>query len=160
MGHLRVRSLLCRAISWGGLPPAACLGIVNHKRLLLAGVVFAMLGYLLLSFTISLLGAFVGIIVIGAGFGPVYPIVAENLDERFSYHPGLYNGIFSIAMTGAMSAPWLLGYVDAYFGIRYVMFVPALGSVAVFIITLLIMLEAHFMGGGGDRLLGRLIQRP
>ncbi len=135
------------ALLAGRLAGQRFLALVNHKRLLLASIVAAMLGYLLLSFTISLLGAFIAIVVIGAGFGPVYPIVAENLDERFSYHPGFYNGIFSIAMTGAMSAPWLLGYVDAYFGIRYVMFVPALGSVAVFVITLLIMLEARLMGG-------------
>ncbi len=119
---------------------------VNHKRLLLVGIVLAMLGYLLLSFTSSLLGAFVAVVVIGAGFGPVYPLIAENLDERFTYHPGFYNGIFSLAITGAMSAPWLLGYVDSYFGIGYVMFVPALGSAAVFILALLIMLEAHLMG--------------
>jgi hypothetical protein len=48
-----------------------------------------------------------------------------------------------------MSAPWLFGYVDSYFGIRYVMLIPALGSVAVLILTLLIMLEARLMGGTG-----------
>jgi fucose permease len=107
----------------------------------------AMCGYLLLSFTGSMIGAWVAVVVIGAGFAPIYPLVAENLDDRFSYHPGFYNGIFSIAITGAMSAPWLLGYVDEHLGIRYVMLIPALGSIAVFILALLIMFEAHVMGG-------------
>jgi len=137
------------ALLLGRLGGRALLPHVNHRRLLLVSIVLAMLGYLLLSFTGSLANAFLAIIVIGAGFGPVYPLVAENLDDRFSYHPGFYNGIFSVAITGAMSAPWLLGYVDAYLGIRYVMLIPASGSLAVFILTLLIMLEARLMGGMG-----------
>lgn len=139
------------ALMLGRLGARALLARVNHRRLLLAGVVFAMLGYLLLTFTSSLLGAFVAVIVIGAGFGPIYPLIAENVDERFTYHPGFYNGIFSLAITGAMSAPWLLGYVDSYLGIAYVMFVPALGSVAVFVLALLIMLEARVMGSKGSQ---------
>ncbi len=104
-----------------------------------------MLGYLLLSFTTSLAGAWVAVLVIGAGFAPIYPLIAESLDDRFSFHSGFYNSIFSIAITGAMCAPWLLGYVDSILGIRYVMLLPALGSVAVLVLALLIMLEARLM---------------
>ncbi|HSU32544.1 MAG TPA: hypothetical protein VLJ11_15030, partial [Bryobacteraceae bacterium] len=63
------------------------------------------------------------------------------------YHPGFYNGIFSIAITGAMSAPWLLGYVEASLGARWVMLLPALGSIVAAVVALLIMLEARVMGG-------------
>jgi MFS family permease len=56
--------------------------------------------------------------MVGAGFAPIYPLIAERLDDRFSYRPGLYNGGFSMAITGAMCAPWLLGYVAAYLGMR------------------------------------------
>jgi MFS family permease len=105
-----------------------------------------MTGYLLLSVTLSLAGAWLAGMIIGASFAPIYPLIAETLDDRFSYHPGFYNGLFSVAITGAMLAPWLLGYVDEFFGIRYVMLIPAFGSVAVLILALLIMLEAHLMG--------------
>ncbi len=132
LGRLAVRSFLPR---------------LNHRRLLLASIVTAMLGYLLLSFAGSMLAAWIAAAVVGAGFAPIYPLVAETLDERFAYHPGFFNGIFSIAITGGMSAPWLLGYVDAYLGTRYVMLLPALGSIAVLVLALLIMLEAHLMGG-------------
>ena len=132
----------------GRLVAQALLSRVNHKKLLLSSIAVAMLGYLLLSFTTSMAGAWIAVVVIGSGFAPIYPLVVENLDDRFSYHPGFYNGIFSIAITGAMSAPWLLGYVDAYLGIQYVMLIPAFGSIAVLILALLIMLEAHVMGGG------------
>ena len=87
------------------------------------------------------------VIITGAAFAPVYPLIAETLDHRFSYHPGFYNGLFSIAITGAMFAPWLLGYVDNYLGMPYVMLLPAIGSVMVLILALLLMLEAHLMGG-------------
>ncbi|MGI9074834.1 MAG: MFS transporter [Bryobacteraceae bacterium] len=114
------------ALLVGRLAGQSILSFVNHRRLLVVSVVFSMLGYLLLTFASSLLGAFLAVVIIGADFGPVYPVLAENLNGRFSYHPGFYNGIFSVAITGAMSAPWLLGYVDSYLGIRYLMLIPAL----------------------------------
>jgi MFS transporter, FHS family, glucose/mannose:H+ symporter len=135
------------ALLLGRLAGQHVLPVVNHRRLLVVSITFSMLGYLLLSFTNSLPAAFVAVVIIGSGFGPVYPLIAENLEGRFSYHPGFYNGIFSVAITGAMSAPWIVGYVDSYFGIRYVMLIPALGSAAVFVFTLLIMLETRLMGG-------------
>jgi fucose permease len=120
---------------------------VNHRKLLLWSVFSAMLGYVFLSLTPSMAGASVAVVIIGAGFAPIYPLIAERLDDRFSYHPGFYNGLFSVAITGAMFAPWLLGYVDNYLGIAYVMLLPAIGSVIVLFLALLLMLEAHVMGG-------------
>ncbi len=141
------------ALLVGRLAARRLLRRISHRKLLLASALAAMAGYLLLSFTSSLLGAWAAVVVIGAAFGPIYPLLAETLDDRFSYHPGFYNGLFSIAITGAMMTPWLLGYVDSYLGVRYVMSIPALGSVAVLILALLIMLEARVMGGdGGDPL--------
>jgi fucose permease len=119
---------------------------ISHPKLLIASTVVAMIGYLLLSFTTAMTGAWIAVIVIAAGFAPIYPLLAETLDDRFSYHPGFYNGLFSIAMTGAMCIPWLLGFVDAYAGVQYVMLIPALGSVAVLVLALLLMLEARLMG--------------
>ena len=136
------------ALMLGRLLVRRVLPRVSHRKLLLGSISTAMVGYLLLSFTRSMAGAWIAAAVIGTGFAPIYPLIAESLDDRFAYHPGFYNGIFSIAITGAMSAPWLLGYVDAYLGIRYVVLLPALGSIAVLILALLIMLEAHLMGGG------------
>lgn len=118
----------------------------NHRKFLLASIAAAVSGFLLLSLSTSLALATVGVAVIGAGFAPIYPLIAERLDERFSFHPGFYNGTISIAVTGAMSAPWLLGLVDEWLGMRYVMLVPALGSVVVLLLSLLLMFEAHLMG--------------
>lgn len=119
----------------------------SHAKLLLGGTLLAVAGFFLLSLTGSFAWACVAVVVIGCGFAPIYPIVAETLDERFSYQPGFYNGIFSLAITGAMSAPWLLGYVQAFLGTRWIMLLPAAGSICTVVLALLIKLEAHVMGG-------------
>ena len=135
------------ALLVGRLLAQSWLRRLNHRRLLLASGFAAVAGYLFLSLTQSMPEAWVAVLLIGFGFAPIYPVVAETLDDRFSYHPGFYNGLFSMAMMGAMLAPWALGYVDSFLGMRYVMLLPAFGSVAVLILALLIMLESHVMGG-------------
>ena len=121
---------------------------LTHRKLLFCSVMVAMTGYLMLSFAPSMAWVWPATILVGFGFAPIYPLLAEVLDDRFSYHPGFYNGIFSIALTGAMSIPWLIGYVYKFLGARYIMTVPACGSVAVAILVLLIMFEARLMGDG------------
>ena len=44
-----------------------------------------------------------------------------------------------------MSAPWLVGYLYGWLGTQSVMILPALGSVAVLVLALLIRLEARLM---------------
>jgi fucose permease len=135
------------ALIAGRLGAQPLLRRVNHRKLLLASVFTAMAGCLLLSLSPWMAGAWVAVVITGAGFAPIYPLIAETLDGRFRYHPGFYNGLFSIAVTGGMLAPWLLGYVDNYLGMRYVMLLPAFGSIVVLILAFLIMLDAHLMGG-------------
>ena len=135
------------ALMIGRLVAQFLLPIVNHKKLLLLSVAAAMVGYLMLSLTAFTSLAFVAVIIIGAGHAPIYPLITERLDDRFSYHPGFYSGVISLAIAGAMTTPWLLGYVDSYLGMRFVMLIPAFGSVAVLVLAVLIMLEARLMGG-------------
>ncbi|MFL6414727.1 MAG: MFS transporter [Bryobacteraceae bacterium] len=134
----------------GRLACRTLLPSVSHRRLLLGGTGLAMAGYLLLSLTGSIAVVWVGVVTVGFGFAPIYPLLAETLDDRFSYHPGFYNGLFTVAMTGAMSVPWLISYVDSLWGIRYLMLVPALGSIIVLGLTLALMFEAKLMGGKKD----------
>jgi MFS family permease len=89
-------------------------------------------------------------LTVGAGFAPIYPLVVEKIGARFSYyHPGYYNGIFSIALTGGLLAPFLLGYLADQWGIRIVMMLPLAGTCLVFLLLLLISLEAKLSGVGG-----------
>jgi MFS family permease len=110
-------------------------------------VVSALLGCGILSFTINLFGAVMGILFVAAGFAFIYPLVVEKIANRFPYyHPGFYNGIFSFAFTGGLLAPWTLGYMAQAWGIRTVMVIPLLGTCIVFLLVMLILLDARLSG--------------
>ena len=113
----------------------------SHTQLLFASVLTALLGYLLLSFTASAFGAALATVVTGLALGPVYALTAEKVGRRFDLRPGFFKNVFSWAAAGAMSVPWLLGFVAYSFGMQYILIVPALGSIAVFVLMLLIILE-------------------
>jgi fucose permease len=116
---------------------------VNRAVLLIGSIVSALLGMLVLASTNNLFGALMGILFVGAGFASIYPLVVEKIAHRFPYyHPGFYNGLFSLAMTGGFLAPWLLGYFAQAWGIQAVMILPLAGTFMVFLVVLLIMLEA------------------
>ena len=138
------------ALMTGRLMAQFLLPIVSHRTMLLVSVASAMAGYLLLSFT-SVTGlALAAAVIIGLAHAPIYPLIAERLDARFSYHPGFYSGAISFAVAAATATPWLLGYVAASLGMRAVMLIPAIASIAVLILSILIMLESRLMGGKQD----------
>ena len=69
----------------------------RHGRLLLATVTAAMFGCIILSATDNRFGAITGVLLVGLAFAPIYPLVVEKIGHRFPYyHPGFYNGIFSL----------------------------------------------------------------
>src|SRR4029453_15935482 len=106
----------------------------------------SMLGCLILTFTDNLFGAIFGTLLIGFGFAPIYPLVVEKIGARFpNYHPGFFNGIFSIALTGGMLAPAVIGYASVYFGIQIVMLLPLAGSCVVLLLVLLVWLESRLL---------------
>ncbi len=141
-------SLLLLALYWasllvGRIISQLILKRVNRALLLIVSIMSALLGMIVLASTINLFGAVMGILFVGAGFASIYPLVVEKIAHRFPYyHPGFYNGLFSLAMTGGFLAPWVLGYFAEAWGIQAVMFLPLLGTFMVFLLVLLIMLEA------------------
>jgi len=117
---------------------------VSHTRLLLWSVLAAMFGCIILLSTDNRFGAVSGILLLGAAFAPIYPLVVEKIGRRFpDYHPGFYNGIFSFAIAGGMLAPCTLGYFASFWGVRVVMGLPLAGSAVVFVLLMLISLEAR-----------------
>jgi FHS family glucose/mannose:H+ symporter-like MFS transporter len=141
-------SLLLLALYWaallvGRLVAQLVLKRANRALLLLGSIVSALMGTIVLSSTNNLFGAIMGVLFVGAGYASIYPLVVEKIAHRFPYyHPGFYNGLFSLAMTGGFLAPWLLGYFAEAWGIQAVMILPMLGTCMVFVLVLLIMLES------------------
>jgi MFS family permease len=118
-----------------------------HGKLLGGSVLSAMFGCLILAFTNNLFGAGTAILLIGAGFASIYPLVAEKIGRRFPYYnPGLFNGIFSFALMGGMMAPASLGFFTQRWGVGAVAWMTALGTSMVFVLLLLIWLESKVTG--------------
>ena len=129
---------LGRAASQWILPRA------RHGRLLLGTVTAAMFGCIILGATDNKFGAITGVLLVGGAFAPIYPLVVEKIGHRFPYyHPGFYNGIFSLAMAGGLLTPGMMGYLASVYGLRMIMLVPLIGSVVVFVLLLLIWLESR-----------------
>jgi len=145
-------SLLMLALFWaallvGRIASQVVLKKMNHGLLMLVSIVSALLGTIVLASTNNGFGAVMGILFVGAGFASIYPLVVEKIGNRFPYyHPGFYNGIFSLGITGGLLAPWILGYMAQAWGIQAVMIVPMLGTIMVFVLVLSILLEAKLSG--------------
>ena len=136
---LHLLSLYWLSLLVGRIAMQAVLPRVRHSRVLFASSSSAVLGCTILSFTNNRFGAVSGILLIGAGFAAIYPLLAELIGSRFPYyHPGFFNGIFSIAAIGGLLAPWTLGIYANLWGIRVVMLLPLLGACVVLVLAVLI----------------------
>ncbi len=152
LGISPVNAVWMLALYWlalliGRVVSVYLLSRIRHSRLLLTSASSALFGCLILVSTSNLLGATVGTLLCGAGFAVIYPLVVERIGRRFPYyHPGVFNSIFSIALAGGMLAPWLIGGLADTSGLWVVMGLPALGTLMVVILLLLIWLESKVTG--------------
>jgi len=147
MGMSPTNGILILALYWtallvGRIISQAMLPRFRHSRMLLGSVLAALMGCVLLSMTEKMGGAITGIILIGGGFASIYPLTVESISHRFPYyHPGFFGGIFSLGLMGGLLTPGLLGLVAQEWGVGKVMLLPALGSIMVCVLVLLIWLE-------------------
>jgi fucose permease len=131
----------------GRLGAVAILPRVRHGRLLMGSVLAALFGCLILFETNNGFGAATGAFFLGAGYASVYPLVSEAIGHRFPYyHPGFFNGIFSLALVGGLIAPATLGYLAAALGVGVVIGIPLVGTFMVMLLILLIWLESKVTG--------------
>ncbi len=129
------------SLTLGRIVAQAILPSVNHAKLLLGSVVASIFGCVILSLTATTTGAASGIVMTGLGFASIYPLVVEQIGNRFPhYHPGLFNGLFSLAVTGGLLAPASLAWAAEYAGIGSIMMLPVAGSVGVLLILAVIWL--------------------
>ncbi len=140
------------ALYWGALMggriiAVKLLRVVRHGKLLGMSAFCALFGCTALLVAGSRFGVVVGLLLAGVGFSAIYPLVAERIASRFSYyHPGYFNGIFTVALTGGILAPFVLGHVAADSGLKMIPLAAMIGSCAVFGLVLLIWL-GHKVSG-------------
>ncbi len=149
LGASPATSLFLLALYWAALLVGRtvaqwALSRVKHGRMLAGAVLAQIFGCAALYFTDNLFGATVGVLLAGGGFSVILPLVLEKIGDRFpQFHPAVFNGIFSIAWTGALLAPATLGYFAHFAGIGVVMGLPVLGAMMVMVLLLAIWLEAR-----------------
>ena len=140
------------ALYWGALMAGRMvavklLRVVRHGKLLGVSAFCALFGCMALLAAGSRFGVVVGLLLTGAGFSAIYPLVAERIAKRFSYyHPGYFNGIFTFALTGGILAPFALGHLAGDAGLKVIPLAVMMGSCAVFGLVLLIWL-GHKVSG-------------
>ena len=119
----------------------------ESRRAAGGSILSALLGTIVLAYTNNRFGAVMGVLFVGAGYAPVYPLIVQKIGHRFpEYRAGVSNGLFSLAMLGGLLAPWSLSFFASAWGIQAVMILPMAGSCMVFVLTLLILLEAKLSG--------------
>ncbi len=142
-------AILILALYWfflmiGRLVAVAMLPRARHSRLLAGSVASALFGCLVLFLTKGGFGAASGAFFVGAGYASVYPLVAEQIGRRFSYfHPGFFNGVFSVALLGGLLAPATVGYAARSWGVGVMIGIPLLGTCMVMLLILAIWLESR-----------------
>lgn len=132
------------ALTLGRIGAQALLPRMGHGIILFGSAIAAIAGSLILAFTNNAFGSWSGLLLLGLGFAPIYPLVVEKIGHRFpNYHPGFYNGLLSFGITGGLVAPWTLGYAASWWGIQMVMLLPFAGAFIVLVLILLLWLEAR-----------------
>ena len=85
--------------------------------------------------------------LIGLGFAMTYPLVSELTGHRVpGYHPAFFSGLFSVAITGGLLAPALVGYLADRWGVGAVVLLPLIGTLLVFFLLVIIRLEGKLTG--------------
>ncbi|MBI1790919.1 MAG: MFS transporter [Acidobacteria bacterium] len=144
---LWILTLYWLSLLLGRVAALAILPRLSHGKLLGGSAAAAMFGCIVLMSTNDRFGAYSGVLLVGTAFAVIYPLVAEKIGHRFtSYHPGQFNGIFSLAMIGAMLAPAVCGYLAAVWGIGVVLALPLVGTGVVVVLISLIWLESKIGG--------------
>ena len=145
-------SLLVLALYWaillvGRILSQLIIGRISRAVLVGGSILSALLGAIVLAFTNNRFGAVMGVVFVGAGYASIYPVMIRKIAQRFSeYRAGVYKVLFSFAIAGGLLAPWSLGFFASAWGIEAVMIVPLLGPCIVFVLMLLILLEAKLSG--------------
>jgi MFS transporter, FHS family, glucose/mannose:H+ symporter len=140
-------ALYWSALMAGRIIATKLLRVVRHGKLLGVSAFCALFGCTALLAAGSRFGVVVGLLLTGAGFSAIYPLVAERIASRFSYyHPGYFNGIFTFALTGGILAPFALGHLAVETGLKAIPLAVMMGSCAVFGLVLLIWL-GHKVSG-------------
>ena len=118
------RAVYFQSLFWVGMMLARLLlgtTLKNSRpsRLLYLFIGLAFTGSILLLVSRSLILAAAGILIIGAGFAAVYPLILGYVGDLYSQLSGTaFSIVLVMALTGGMILPWLAGVLGDAYGLR------------------------------------------
>jgi fucose permease len=126
------RALLLLSLYWVGMTVARLLlGTVlsglSHRRVLLPSLALALVGVLLLLMAETQALAAAGVLLVGAGFAAVFPVVLGLVGDRYPQLSGTaFSLVLVMALTGGTLLPLATGVLGDRFGLRLsLLIVPA-----------------------------------
>jgi fucose permease len=134
-------------LSFGRFVAQALLQRFPHRRLLLVSAGMSWLGILIFGSTNNFLGAVMGLSLSAIGFSFIYPLLVERIGSRFrEFHSSLFHGIFGIGMLGGFLAPAVIAFWANLSSESSAMTVPLWCSLMVFLLLLMLWVEAKISG--------------
>jgi fucose permease len=125
------------AIILARLVLARLLGRWNGTSLILGSALVAAAGCLIAGTAGSVGAAAIGIVVTGAALAGIYPTLLGLAGAQFRDHSGTVFGIlFTVALAGGMTMPWVAGRVATASGLRYAFVLAAANFSAIAVIDL------------------------
>jgi MFS transporter, FHS family, glucose/mannose:H+ symporter len=120
----------------GRLVVAQLLKFVSKERLVLASGGGALLGAAILLSNRTAIMLSLGVLLTGLSYSGIFPTVLAIAGDNYRKLVGTVFGLlFSIALVGGMSFPWLVGHVSQAWGVRYGMIVPLAGAAVICILA-------------------------
>lgn len=117
------------ALMFGRILAASLLRVMKKAHLVLTSALISLIGCGILLSAQSLLWLSVGVALIGLSYGPIFPTALAIAGDRYSAVAGTVFGLlFSIALVGGMTFPWVVGQVSQQFTVRVGMIVPLFGA--------------------------------
>lgn len=102
----------------------------------MVGALLALAGALSVAFAPSVPVASAGIVLTGLALAGIFPTVLGIAGARFPEHSGTVFGLlFTVALTGGMTMPWLAGHLAAWAGLRLVFVLVAANFAAVAVLN-------------------------
>ena len=109
---------------------------LGPHRIVLGGAILAAIGALTVSAAQTTPVAVIGILITGLALAGIFPTVLGVAGAAFREHSGTVFGIlFTAALTGGMTMPWVAGHLAARFELRTVFLLAAANFGAIAILT-------------------------
>ncbi len=120
---------------------------VRRGRVLLLSAALVLAACFLLGSTNNMPGATVSVLVLTLGFSGLSCLLTQSLSARLpGYHAVALNRLLSVTLAGGLFSAWLAGLLAAWGGLTAILILPAVNSLLVAALLLVLWLESKVTG--------------